>query len=232
MPIIANDRGAARFITLEGGEGAGKSTQIKLLSQRLAAQSIHHITTREPGGTPEAEKIRELILTGAGDRWDPVTELLLMFASRREHCRRVIWPALENAQWVISDRFTDSTMAYQGYAQGTGRAAVEQIQAVTLHQFAPDLTIILDVPVEDGSARVRARGKGNRMDDMDAAWHQAVRDAFLDIARREPDRCVVINAAAPPDAVAETLWQVVRERFLISEANFIAGKSSQLPKRG
>ena len=214
MAIIANDRSAARFITLEGGEGAGKSTQIKLLSAKLSAQNIKHITTREPGGTPEAEAIRELILSGTKDRWDPITELLLMFAARREHCRRVIWPAIENGQWVISDRFADSTMAYQGYAQGAGRAAVEQIQAVTLHQFMPDLTIILDIPVDAGAARVASRGSGNRLDTMDAAFHQAVRDGFLDIARREPERCVVINAAAAPEAVADTIWQVVSKKFL------------------
>jgi dTMP kinase len=214
MAIIANDRSAARFITLEGGEGAGKSTQIKLLAAKLAAQNIKHITTREPGGTPEAENIRELILSGPKERWDPITELLLMFAARREHCRRVIWPAIENGQWVISDRFADSTMAYQGYAQGAGRAAVEQIQAVTLHQFVPDLTIILDIPVDTGAGRVKSRGAGNRLDTMDAAFHQAVRDGFLDIARREPDRCVVINADAAPEAVADTIWQVVNKKFL------------------
>ncbi len=214
MPIIANDRTSARFITLEGGEGTGKSTQLKLLSEKLTEAKITHIRTREPGGAPDAEAIRELILSGGKDRWDPVTELLLMFAARREHCRRTVWPALENGQWVISDRFTDSTMAYQGYAQGVGRAAVEQIQAVTLHHFAPDLTIILDAPVETGSQRVKSRGEGNRLDNMDAEFHQAVRDGYLDIARREPDRCVVIDASAPPEAVADAIWQVVNGRFL------------------
>lgn len=218
MPIIANDRSAAHFITLEGGEGAGKSTQIKRLSEKLLGQGIKHITTREPGGTPDAESIRDLLLTGDRDRWDPVTELLLMFAARREHCRRVVWPAIEGGQWVISDRFADSTMAYQGYAQGAGRAAVEQIQAVTLHQFIPDLTIVLDIPVESGAARVRARGQNNRMDNMDIPWHQSVRDAFLDIARREPNRCVVVSADAAPEAVAETIWQVVHKKFLLQKS--------------
>jgi len=215
MGIIANDRTSARFITLEGGEGAGKSTQIKLLSEKLTAQNIKHIMTREPGGAPDAEAIRELILSGSQDRWDSVTELLLMFAARREHCRRTVWPALESGQWVVSDRFADSTMAYQGYAQGVGRAAVEQIQVVTLHQFAPDLTIILDVPVDIGLARVKSRGAGNRLDQMDHEFHQAVRDGYLDIARREPERCVVIEAAAEPEAVAEIVWQVVSKKFLV-----------------
>ena len=214
MAIIANDRTTSRFITLEGGEGAGKSTQINLLSEKLAAQKIKHISTREPGGTPEAENIRELLLSGAKDRWDPIAELLLMFAARREHCRRTIWPALETGQWVLCDRFADSTMAYQGYAQGAGRAAVEQIQAVTLHQFAPDLTIILDVPVDAGLARAKSRGATNRLDNMDREFHQAVRDGFLDIARREPDRCVVIDANAAPEAVAETIWKIVSQKFL------------------
>jgi len=215
MPIIANDRASARFITLEGGEGAGKSTQIKLLSDKLTEAKITHIRTREPGGAPDAEAIRELILSGGKDRWDAVTELLLMFAARREHCRRTIWPALENGQWVVSDRFTDSTMAYQGYAQGVGRAAVEQVQAVTLHHFTPDLTIILDTPVDVGAGRVKERGNGNRLDNMDAQFHQAIRDGYLDIARREPDRCTVIDASAPPEAVADAIWQVVSGRFLM-----------------
>ena len=217
MTPIANDRTAARFITLEGGEGAGKSTQIKLLAERLAAKGIRHVTTREPGGTPEAEAIRELILSGGKDKWDPITELLLMCAARREHCRRVIWPALESGQWVISDRFTDSTMAYQGYAQGTGRPAVEAIQATTLHQFKPDLTIILDVPHETGKTRTTQRGAGNRNDFREPEFHQVVRDACLEIARLEPHRCVVINAAAPVDAVAETIWNVVSEKFLAAQ---------------
>jgi len=214
MPLIANDRTSARFITLEGGEGAGKSTQLKLLSEKLSAQRIKHISTREPGGSPESETIRELILSGGKDRWDPITELLLMFAARREHCRRTVWPALESGQWVLCDRFLDSSMAYQGYAQGIGRAAVEQLQAITLHQFMPDLTIILDVPVDAGLARAERRGDANRFEKLDPEFHQAVRDGFLDIARREPDRCVVINAAAAPDAVAETIWQVVEKKFL------------------
>lgn len=217
MPLIANDRSPARFITLEGGEGAGKSTQISQLSARLATQNIKHITSREPGGTPEAENIRNLLLTGTRDRWDAISELLLMFAARREHCRRTIWPALESGQWVLCDRFADSTMAYQGYAQGAGRASVEQIQAVTLHQFVPDLTIMLDVPVDVGLARMRARGASNRLDNMDAEFHQSVRDGFLDIARREPDRCVVIDASAPEDAVAETIWGIVSDRFILTD---------------
>lgn len=214
MAIIANDRSSARFITLEGGEGAGKSTQLKLLSEKLSAKKVAHISTREPGGSPESETIRELILSGGKDRWDPITELLLMFAARREHCRRTIWPALESGQWVLCDRFVDSSMAYQGYAQGAGRAAVEQMQAITLHQFVPDLTIILDVPVDAGLARAEKRGKQNRFEKLDHEFHQAVRDGYLDIARREPDRCVVINAAAAPEAVAETIFQVVEKKFL------------------
>jgi len=211
---IANDQTAARFITLEGGEGAGKSTQIKLLSEQLSRRRIKHITTREPGGAPGAESIRELLMAGGCDRWDPVTELLLMFAARREHCRKIVWPALENGQWVLCDRFIDSSMAYQGYAHGVGRAAVEQIQAVTLHHFVPDLTIILDMPIDTGLERVRMRGTGNRFDQLDHEFHRAVREGFLDIARREPDRCVVIDADAAPDAVAETIWQVIEQKFL------------------
>lgn len=213
MAKIANDRTQAHFITFEGGEGAGKSTQIKLLSDKLKQFGVAHIITREPGGAPDAEVIRELLMTGGRDRWDGVTELLLMSAARREHCRKTIWPALENNQWVLCDRFADSTMAYQGYAHGTGRAAVEQIQSVVLHQFQPELTIILDMPVDEGLRRAKARGKTTRFDDLDHEFHQAVRDAFLDIARRESNRCVVIDASGTPEAVHEAIWQAVTSRF-------------------
>lgn len=216
MGKIANDRSQSYFITLEGGEGAGKSTQIKLLSEKLSKQKIPHITTREPGGAPEAETIRELLMSGGKDRWDGVTELLLMSAARREHCRKTIWPALENNQWVLCDRFADSTMAYQGYAHGTGRTAVEQIQNVVLHQFKPDLTIILDMPVDEGLKRAKARGKTTRFDELDHQFHDAVRDAFLEIARREPNRCVVIDASGSPESVHGTIWQIISSRFGVS----------------
>lgn len=216
MAKIANDKITAHFITFEGGEGAGKSTQIKLLSDKLKQFNVPHITTREPGGAPEAEILRELLITGDKDRWDGVTELMLTFAARREHCRKTVWPALENNQWVLCDRFADSSMAYQGYASGVGRAAVEQIQSVVLHQFQPELTIILDLPVDEGLKRAKARGKTTRFDDLDHEFHQAVRDAFLDIARRENNRCVVIDASGTPEGVHDAIWQAVTSRFALS----------------
>jgi dTMP kinase len=216
MAKTANDQTQARFITLEGGEGSGKSTQIKLLSEKLKLNKISHITTREPGGAPESEIIRDLLLSGSTGRWDGVTELLLMSAARREHCRKTIWPALENSQWVLCDRFADSTMAYQGYAHGVGRTSVEQVMAVTLHQFQPDLTIVLDIPADVGLARAKSRGAQTRIDKMDSEFHQAVRDGYLDIARREPSRCVVIDASGSIESIAETIWQVITSRFAVT----------------
>jgi len=216
MAKIANDKTQSYFITFEGGEGSGKSTQIQRLADKLKKNNVPHITTREPGGTPESENIRELLMSGGKDRWDGVTELLLMSAARREHCRKIIWPALENSQWVLCDRFVDSTMAYQGYAHGTGRAAVEQIQNVVLHQFRPDLTIILDMPIDVGLKRAKARGKTTRFDNLDEQFHQSVRDAFLDIARREPNRCTVIDASGSMEAVHDAIWQVVTSRFAVT----------------
>lgn len=203
-----------RFITLEGGEGVGKSTQIRRLAQSLGAQSITVVTTREPGGAPGAERIRDLLIEGATDRWDAVTEALLHFAARREHLVRTVWPALARGAWVISDRFADSTMAYQGYGAGLERAAIDALYAQVVGDFHPDLTLILDMPVEEGLARAAARSEGGtRYERMDVDFHRRLREGFLDIARREPARCVIIDAAQPIDAVAQAILDVVRERL-------------------
>jgi len=210
-----------RFITLEGGEGAGKSTQIRLLAEALRSDGIAVTTTREPGGAPGAERIRTLLVDGATDRWDGVSEALLHFAARREHLVRTVWPALEHGDWVISDRFADSTMAYQGYGLGLGRALVEALYARTVGDFRPDLTLILDLPVEQGLARAAARGAtpdggGTRYERMGVDFHRRLREGFLDIARREPDRCVVIDATLPIQAVAGAILAAVRERLPVT----------------
>ncbi|MBP7065232.1 dTMP kinase [Ferrovibrio sp.] len=203
-----------RFITLEGGEGAGKSTQIKRLTARLAACGIDVVATREPGGTPGAEAIRGLLVTGDTARWEPATETLLHYAARAEHVRKQVQPALARGAWVVSDRFADSTMAYQGYAGQVGRAAVESLHGWVLGDFKPDLTLILDLPVEIGLARAGGRGGGeDRYERMGLAFHEALRAAFLDIAAREPQRCHVVDASPEPDAVAAALWAVVAARF-------------------
>lgn len=203
-----------RFITLEGGEGAGKSTQIGRLAEWLAPRGISVETTREPGGAPGAEAIRDLIVTGSIDRWDAMAEALLMTAARRMHVEQRIRPALDAGRWVVCDRFSDSTMAYQGYAHGLGRDPVEQLQQIAIGGMKPDLTLILDLPVEAGLARANARGNGeDRFERMGIDFHRRLRDGFLDIARREPERCVVIDATADIEAVAAAIRAAAATRF-------------------
>ena len=204
----------AKFITFEGGEGAGKSTQIGLLAAALTAAGIPVQTTREPGGSPGAEQIRELLVTGAGDRWDAMTEALLHFAARREHLRSVVWPTLAAGQWVLSDRFADSTMAYQGYGHGLGRAPIEQLYDLVVGKFAPDLTLILDVPVALGLDRALARRDGeDRYEGLDGAFHERLRQGFREIAEREPHRCVLIDGSGAVESVQAAVQACVAERL-------------------
>jgi dTMP kinase len=166
------NRQRGRFISFEGGEGAGKSTQIRLLVDALAARGLDVIATREPGGSPGAEEIRRLLVSGDPGRWDGVTEALL-----------------HSGRWVVTDRFADSTMAYQGYGHGLGREPIERLYAVAVGDFAPDLTLILDIPVEAGLDRTQGRTGGeDRYERMDREFHRRLRDGFLDIAAREPGR--------------------------------------------
>ncbi len=204
----------AKFITFEGGEGAGKSTQIGLLAAALTAAGIPVQTTREPGGSPGAEQIRELLVTGAGDRWDAMTEALLHFAARREHLRSVVWPNLAAGQWVLSDRFADSTLAYQGYGHGLGREPIEQLYDLVVGKFAPDLTLILDVPVALGLDRALARRDGeDRYEGLDGAFHERLRQGFREIAEREPHRCVLIDGSGAVESVQAAIQACVAERL-------------------
>lgn len=203
--------GRRRFITLEGGEGAGKSTQIRLLAQRLSEAGHRVVTTREPGGAPGAEAIRELLVTGETGRWAPKTEALLHFAAREEHLARTVRPALERGDWVISDRFVDSTMAYQGVAQKLGAEFINELKALVVGDDMPALTLILDLAPETGLARAGRRAGGeDRYERMDKAFHRTLRQAFLDIAKNDPQRCVVIDAEKDEAAVAEAIWTAVR----------------------
>ena len=202
-----------RFITLEGGEGAGKSTQVLRLAAWLEGRGIEAITTREPGGSPGAEAIRTLLVDGATDRWDAVTETMLHFAARRDHLRVTVLPALERGAWVVSDRFADSTRAYQGIVQGAGDDLVERLYAIAVGELRPDLTLVLDLPVEKGLARATERGGENRYERMGRAFHERLRLAFLDIAAADPQRCVVVDADDGPDAVAGRIASVVAERL-------------------
>jgi dTMP kinase len=204
----------ACLITLEGGEGAGKSTQVGRLAAALSATGLAVVTTREPGGAPGAEDIRALLVDGEPGRWDPLSEALLHFAARREHLRHFILPALERGSWVISDRFADSTMAYQGHGLGLDRAFIETLYENVAGDLRPDLTLILDLPVEEGLARALARaGGGMRYERMGLDFHRRLREGFLDIARREPARCVVVDAARNVDRVADDVIAAVRENL-------------------
>lgn len=194
------------FITLEGGEGSGKSTQAKRLKAVLEAEGLSVTLTREPGGSPGAEAIRSLLVTGATDRWDGMTEALLLFAARRDHVERTIKPALDAGDIVVCDRFTDSTLAYQGYGHDLGREVIEQLNSIVLGSFAPDITLIMDLSVEAGLSRAVSRGGDEqRYEDMDIAFHHRLRDGFLDIAKRNPDRCHVIDASGSEDEVGKRL---------------------------
>lgn len=206
-----------RFVTLEGGEGAGKSTQARLLCAWLNERGVPAIATREPGGTPAAEEIRRLLVEGEPGRWCGVSEALLHSAARREHVRHMIAPALAAGRWVICDRFVDSTMAYQGYVQGVGRERVGLLCEWVAGEVPPDLTFVLDLDPLQGLERARARGEGaDRYERMTADFHTRLRAAFLDIAARAPERCVVIDAAADVETVSAALRTTLAERFGLS----------------
>jgi dTMP kinase len=205
---------AGRFITLEGGEGAGKSTQITRLKGWLEGRGRTVVATREPGGSPGAEMIRKLLVEGPVERWDGRTEALLHFAARREHLRSIVWPALKRGDWVISDRFADSTLAYQGYGHGVDRRIFDELYKVAVGDFGPDLTLILDLPIETGLLRAAARrGAETRYESLPRDFHARVRAGFLEIAMQDPKRCVMIDATADIDTTAAAIARVVGERL-------------------
>ncbi len=203
-----------RFITIEGGEGAGKSTQARLLVDALERAGIAALRTREPGGSPGAEDIRRLLVEGDTARWDAPSEALLLAAARRSHLTATIWPALERGEWVVCDRFADSTLAYQGYGGGVPLAELEALHRMIAGDFRPELTLILDLPVELGLKRAAARsGAETRFERMDRGFHERLRQGFLDIARRDPRRCVVIDAQDEAGAVHRAVLAAMRERL-------------------
>jgi dTMP kinase len=209
-----NGNATGRFITLEGGEGAGKSTQIARLRAWLEGRGHRITVTREPGGSPGAEMVRKLLVEGPTERWDGTTEALLHFAARREHLRSTVWPALKRGDWVVSDRFADSTLAYQGYGHGVDRRIFEQLYELAVGAFRPDLTIILDVPIEIGLKRAaERRGAETRYESLPRDFHSRVRTGFLEIAKREPKRCIVIDATGSVDAIAAAIAAAVKERL-------------------
>lgn len=203
-----------RFITLEGGEGTGKSTQIRRLAASLEKMGIAVLCTREPGGSPGAEEIRKLMVEGEPGRWNAVTETLLAYAARSDHVARTIGPALHAGKWVISDRFSDSTFAYQGVGRGLARETIRRIDSAVLDDFAPDLTLILDLDAGIGLERALARGPAEtRFEKFGIEFHEKLRQAFLDIAKRSPERCRLIDASGSEDQVAEAIFTAVGRRF-------------------
>jgi dTMP kinase len=205
-----------RFITLEGGEGAGKSTQARLLATRLRAAGIVVLETREPGGAPGAEVLRELLLSGEVE-WSLSAETLLHFAARAEHIERTIRPALAAGTWVVCDRFADSTMVYQGHAQGGNRGAIATL--TELLRLRPDLTLVLDVDPATSLARLRERGTmADRYERLGPEFFARVRDGFRAVAAADPARCVLLPADGAPEDVSAAIWEVVRVRLGIGAA--------------
>lgn len=203
------------FITFEGGEGSGKSTQVTLLAERLRLRGIEVVTTREPGGSPGAEAMRHLLLSGIVKPLGPTAETMIFAAARDDHVQATIEPALARGAWVICDRFIDSTRIYQGVLGNVDRRIIRALERVTIGDTVPDLTFVLDVPVEIGFARVTGRGHAkDRFESEDLEFHVQLREAFLDLAREEPQRCVVIDASLPPEKVASRIWLAVVERLL------------------
>ena len=205
-----------RFITLEGGEGTGKATQAARLAERLRACGREVVTTREPGGSEGAEALRALLLEGAADRWSALSETLLMYAARRDHLEKTIRPALDRGAWVICDRFMDSTRAYQGAGGGAPERLIAALERDIVGEVRPELTLVLDLPIEVGLQRAAARNAYDRIEARGEAFHRRLRTAFLQIATAEPQRCFVIDAAPAPDEVSRAVWCAVQARLGVS----------------
>lgn len=207
-----------RFITFEGGEGAGKSTQARLLVERLQAAGLTVVLTREPGGSEGAEALRALLVTGDRDRWTPTAETLLMYAGRSDHLTRLIRPALEAGTWVVCDRFSDSTRAYQGAGGGVSPAFIEVIEAEVVGPDKPDLTLVFDMPVEVGLERAFGRDMFEaRFESKGLEFHERLRAEFLRIAASQPQRCAMIDATGTLEGVADQVWSAVSSRLEVGE---------------
>jgi len=205
-----------RFITFEGGEGSGKSTQAGILANRLSRAGRPVLATREPGGSPAAEEIREALLSGQVAPLGPLAEAVLFSVARADHVDNAIKDALQEGAWVVCDRFMDSTRAYQGATAGVPRGIINALERLTVGALAPDITFILDIPAEEGLARAQARAEGaepDRFEGQELMLHERVRRAFLDIADEEPARCVVVDASQPEAMVAEDVWETVLQRL-------------------
>ena len=202
-----------RFITLEGGEGAGKSTQIQVIKDYLLTCGNDVVVTREPGGTSEGQEIRNLLVSGDKDKWSPLSETLLILADRAAHLERIIRPALAEGKYVVCDRFFDSTKAYQGVAGGLGLDVIHNLQQPVLGKTLPDVTLLLDIDPEKGLRRAQERGGELRFESKTLAYHRTLRNAFLDFAAQEPERIFVIDADRDVQAVSADILAVLDERL-------------------
>lgn len=218
--LEAPNRRPARFITFEGGEGVGKSTQVKRLLAHLAEVSVDAMRTREPGGTPKAEAVRSFILQGRSESWGAGAEAVLFAAARLDHVNQLIAPNLEKGTWVISDRFCDSTRAYQGLTGGVDVKLIDALESLALDGHTPDLTIVLDMDPEAAFQRVAQRAledglalTGDRFEKEELDWHRRLREGFLDIARNNADRCVVLSADQGEESLEREIWALVQSRF-------------------
>ena len=216
MSMQAPSRGG--FVTFEGGEGAGKSTHLRRLAERLTHAGVETVTTREPGGTPHAEALRDILLSGRAASLGPLAEAALFTAARIDHVDQLIAPAIKRGAFVLCDRFADSTRAYQGVVGEVDQRMIALLERAALGDVRPDLTIVFDLPPEEGLARAaRRRGEMEHPDRFERegrAFHVKLRQAFLDIAASEPDRCCVVNATRPEEDVAMAIWKLVEARFL------------------
>ncbi|MFO1083858.1 MAG: dTMP kinase [Reyranellaceae bacterium] len=204
----------AKMITIEGGEGVGKSTQAERLAAWLRERGHEVVMTREPGGSVGAEQIRALLVQGVTERWEPITEALLHSAARRDHISRTVLPALERGAWVVCDRFIDSTMVYQGFGLGLSLKKLEMLNDFVVGGLKPHLTLVLDAPVEALTNRIAARKSlEDRYEQRERDFHERVRRGFLEIAKKEPHRVVVVDATLGVEAVASKIAEVVRERM-------------------
>ena len=216
--IKNNKKGNGRFISLEGGEGAGKSTQANKLKRYLESKGKDVVLTREPGGSLGAEELRNLLVSGEEDRWDPISETLILYAARREHWVKIIQPSLCKGSWVISDRFSDSTTVYQGFGKGVNRNLIKELHTLTLGEIYPDLTFFLDLPAELGLKRSSRRDKKTetldiRFENMNLAFHEQLRKGFKTLSVDNPDRVISINAQESCKTVTTNIINVVNNVF-------------------
>ncbi|NOZ32527.1 MAG: dTMP kinase [Alphaproteobacteria bacterium] len=216
---------SARFITFEGGEGVGKSTQITRLADRLTKSGVQAVRTREPGGTPKSEAVRSFLLQGKSEAWGPGAEAVLFATARLDHVNALIRPSLQTDHWVLSDRFYDSTRAYQGLTGGVPDKLIDALEILALDGCYPDLTIVLDMDPGSAFARMTKRARDektelapDRFEKEALDWHGRLRQGFLDIARANPDRCVVIAADEDPDRIEREIWDTVTTKFPEAQA--------------